>query len=115
MNDRGVRAQSLLRDRLVVQAIAARASKGSGEFQYSRFFAVGLFRLLEVAKASDPAVLQQVSPMNERTLCLRTHWTYTHWRCTLVTVHCSLWCSSPLLELGLGLRLCYNGAGKQIR
>lgn len=39
--------------------IAERAgSKGS--FSYSRFFAVGLFRLLELANATEPTVLEKV-------------------------------------------------------
>ncbi|KAK9813879.1 hypothetical protein WJX73_003218 [Symbiochloris irregularis] len=38
-------------------AIAARAEDGS-KFLYSRFFAVGLFRLLELSKAKDPQALQ---------------------------------------------------------
>lgn len=40
--------------------IAERAA-GKEKFHYSRFFAIGLFRLLECAKASDPAVLETVS------------------------------------------------------
>ncbi|TQD92344.1 hypothetical protein C1H46_022055 [Malus baccata] len=46
--------------------IAERAA-GKGSFSYSRFFAIGLFRLLEVAKATEPTVLEKVrlsSPMN---------------------------------------------------
>lgn len=42
-----------------LKAISERAAKNS--FHYSRFFAIGLFRLLECAKSSDPAVLEQVS------------------------------------------------------
>lgn len=40
--------------------IAERAA-GKEKFHYSRFFAIGLFRLLECAKASDPAVLETLS------------------------------------------------------
>jgi len=40
--------------------IAERAG-GTGTFHYSRFFAIGLFRLLECANASDPAVLETLS------------------------------------------------------
>ena len=42
-----------------LKEIAARAA-GTGTFHYSRFFAIGLFRLLERANASDPAILEQV-------------------------------------------------------
>ncbi|KAL3681924.1 hypothetical protein R1sor_024880 [Riccia sorocarpa] len=44
----------------ILKDIAERAA-GKGSFHYSRFFAIGLFRLLEVAKASDPAVLEQLA------------------------------------------------------
>ncbi|KAJ7517850.1 hypothetical protein O6H91_21G042400 [Diphasiastrum complanatum] len=46
--------ETLLKD------IAERA-KGKENFHYSRFFAIGLFRLLELAKATDPIVLEQLS------------------------------------------------------
>lgn len=39
--------------------IAERAG-GNGSFSYSRFFAVGLFRLLELSNATDPTVLEKV-------------------------------------------------------
>ncbi|KAK6134827.1 hypothetical protein DH2020_031416 [Rehmannia glutinosa] len=43
----------------ILKDISERAgSKGS--FSYSRFFAVGLFRLLELANASEPAVLDKL-------------------------------------------------------
>lgn len=45
--------EALLKD------IAARAGSKEG-FSYSRFFAVGLFRLLELAGATDPTVLDKV-------------------------------------------------------
>lgn len=35
--------------------IASRAS-GEGDFKYSRFFAVGIFRILELSNVSDPKV-----------------------------------------------------------
>ncbi|KAJ6291357.1 hypothetical protein OIU76_023427 [Salix suchowensis] len=38
--------------------IAERAA--SGDFSYSRFFAVGLFRLLELSNTSEPTVLEKV-------------------------------------------------------
>ncbi|KAL2624346.1 hypothetical protein R1flu_008591 [Riccia fluitans] len=44
----------------ILKDITERAA-GKGSFHYSRFFAIGLFRLLEVAKASDPAVLEQLA------------------------------------------------------
>jgi hypothetical protein len=44
----------------VLKGIAERAA-GKTSFHYSRFFAIGLFRLLEKANASDPAVLENVS------------------------------------------------------
>lgn len=43
----------------ILKDIAERAgSKRS--FSYSRFFAVGMFRLLELANATEPTVLEQV-------------------------------------------------------
>ncbi|CAM8880160.1 hypothetical protein QQ045_020644 [Rhodiola kirilowii] len=39
--------------------IAERAS-GKGSFSYSRFFAVGLFRLLELSNASEPSTLEKL-------------------------------------------------------
>nr|XP_043640276.1 protein THYLAKOID FORMATION1, chloroplastic [Erigeron canadensis] len=39
--------------------IAERAG-GNGSFSYSRFFAVGLFRLLELANATDPTILEKL-------------------------------------------------------
>jgi hypothetical protein len=44
----------------ILKSIAERAA-GKGTFHYSRFFAIGLFRLLECANASDPATLEQLS------------------------------------------------------
>ncbi|CAI0460815.1 unnamed protein product [Linum tenue] len=44
--------ESMLKD------IAERA--GTGKFSYSRFFAVGLFRLLELSNATDPTVLDKL-------------------------------------------------------
>ncbi|KAH8937919.1 hypothetical protein BDL97_16G055600 [Sphagnum fallax] len=44
----------------ILKNIADRAA-GKGTFHYSRFFAIGLFRLLECANASDPATLEQLS------------------------------------------------------
>ena len=44
----------------ILKDIAERAG-GKGSFSYSRFFAVGLFRLLELANASEPTILEQVS------------------------------------------------------
>lgn len=43
----------------VLKDIAERAG-GKGNFSYSRFFAVGLFRLLELAKATEPNILDKV-------------------------------------------------------
>lgn len=43
----------------LLKDIAERAG-GNGSFSYSRFFAVGLFRLLELANATDPTVLEKV-------------------------------------------------------
>lgn len=42
----------------ILKDIAERA--GAGSFSYSRFFAVGLFRLLELANATEPTVLEKV-------------------------------------------------------
>ncbi|XVE92836.1 hypothetical protein REPUB_Repub01dG0137200 [Reevesia pubescens] len=46
-------AEAILKD------IAERAG-GKGSFSYSRFFAVGLFRLLELANATEPTVLEKL-------------------------------------------------------
>lgn len=43
----------------VLKDIAERAG-GNGSFSYSRFFAVGLFRLLELSKATEPTVLEKL-------------------------------------------------------
>ncbi|KAK9076329.1 hypothetical protein SSX86_004663 [Deinandra increscens subsp. villosa] len=43
----------------VLKDIAERAG-GNGSFSYSRFFAVGLFRLLELSNATDPAILEKL-------------------------------------------------------
>ena len=43
----------------ILKDIAERAG-GSGSFSYSRFFAVGLFRLLELSNATDPTVLEKL-------------------------------------------------------
>ncbi|XP_061346725.1 protein THYLAKOID FORMATION1, chloroplastic-like [Gastrolobium bilobum] len=43
----------------ILKDIAERA-RGKGEFSYSRFFAVGLFRLLELAKATEPTILEKL-------------------------------------------------------
>jgi hypothetical protein len=44
----------------ILKDIAQRAG-GKGEFSYSRFFAVGLFRLLELANATEPTILDKVA------------------------------------------------------
>lgn len=43
----------------ILKDVAERAG-GNGSFSYSRFFAVGLFRLLELANATDPTVLEKL-------------------------------------------------------
>lgn len=43
----------------ILKDIAERAG-GNGSFSYSRFFAVGLFRLLELANASEPSYLEKL-------------------------------------------------------
>lgn len=43
----------------ILKDIAERAG-GKGDFSYSCFFAVGLFRLLELSNATEPAVLEKV-------------------------------------------------------
>lgn len=43
----------------ILKDIAERA-RSEGSFSYSRFFAVGLFRLLELANATEPTVLEKV-------------------------------------------------------
>lgn len=45
----------------ILKDISERAG-GNGSFSYSRFFAVGLFRLLELANATEPTVLEKVRP-----------------------------------------------------
>ncbi|KAF5950125.1 hypothetical protein HYC85_012118 [Camellia sinensis] len=42
----------------ILKDIAERAG-GKGSFSYSRFFAIGLFRLLELANATEPTILEQ--------------------------------------------------------
>ncbi|XWS63359.1 hypothetical protein CRYUN_Cryun06bG0089500 [Craigia yunnanensis] len=44
---------------VILKDIAERAG-GKGSFSYSRFFAVGLFRLLELANATEPTVLEKL-------------------------------------------------------
>ncbi|KAF9587476.1 hypothetical protein IFM89_003415 [Coptis chinensis] len=43
---------------VLLKDISERAA-GKGSFSYSRFFAIGLFRLLELANATEPAVLEK--------------------------------------------------------
>lgn len=43
----------------ILRDIAERAG-GKGDFSYSRFFAVGLFRLLELGNATEPTILEKV-------------------------------------------------------
>ncbi|XP_021279898.1 protein THYLAKOID FORMATION1, chloroplastic [Herrania umbratica] len=43
----------------ILKDIAERAG-GKGSFSYSRFFAVGLFRLLELANATEPTILEKL-------------------------------------------------------
>ncbi|KAL6330489.1 hypothetical protein AAG906_040419 [Vitis piasezkii] len=43
----------------ILKDIAERAG-GKGSFSYSRFFAIGLFRLLELANATEPAILEKL-------------------------------------------------------
>ncbi|KAK1437970.1 hypothetical protein QVD17_03771 [Tagetes erecta] len=43
----------------ILKDIAERAG-GNGSFSYSRFFAVGLFRLLELSNATDPTILEKL-------------------------------------------------------
>lgn len=43
----------------ILKDISTRAG-GSGNFSYSRFFAIGLFRLLELANATEPTVLDKL-------------------------------------------------------
>ncbi|KAI4325108.1 hypothetical protein MLD38_030532 [Melastoma candidum] len=50
---RGGEVEEILKD------IAERAG-GNGSFSYSRFFAVGLFRLLELANATEPTILDKL-------------------------------------------------------
>lgn len=52
----------------ILKDIAERAG-GNGSFSYSRFFAVGLFRLLELANASEPSYLEKVSSIQGHDLC----------------------------------------------
>lgn len=56
----------------ILKNIADRAA-GKGTFHYSRFFAIGLFRLLECANASDPATLEQVVHMLHLLLLAPVH------------------------------------------
>jgi len=43
----------------ILKDISERA-KGKGNFSYSRFFAVGLFRLLELSNATEPTILDKL-------------------------------------------------------
>ncbi|ONK74640.1 uncharacterized protein A4U43_C03F8570 [Asparagus officinalis] len=43
----------------ILKDIAERA-QGKGNFSYSRFFAIGLFRLLELANATEPTILEKL-------------------------------------------------------
>ncbi|XP_077254037.1 protein THYLAKOID FORMATION1, chloroplastic-like [Tasmannia lanceolata] len=43
----------------ILKLISERAG-GKGNFSYSRFFAIGLFRLLELANATEPTVLEKL-------------------------------------------------------
>ncbi|KAL2328283.1 hypothetical protein Fmac_021710 [Flemingia macrophylla] len=43
----------------LLKDIAERAG-GKGDFSYSRFFAIGLFRLLELANAMEPTILEKL-------------------------------------------------------
>ncbi|XP_042430712.1 protein THYLAKOID FORMATION1, chloroplastic-like [Zingiber officinale] len=43
----------------ILKDISERA-QGNGNFSYSRFFAIGLFRLLELANATEPTVLEKL-------------------------------------------------------
>ncbi|KAF8411249.1 hypothetical protein HHK36_003796 [Tetracentron sinense] len=43
----------------ILKDISERAG-GKGSFSYSRFFAIGLFRLLELANATEPTVLEKL-------------------------------------------------------
>jgi len=43
----------------MLKRVAARTADPSG-FKYSKFFAIGLFRLLELSEASDPAALEKL-------------------------------------------------------
>ena len=46
----------------ILKDIAERAG-GKGDFSYSRFLAVGLFRLLELANATEPTILEKVNQL----------------------------------------------------
>ncbi|KMZ63330.1 Protein thf1 [Zostera marina] len=43
----------------ILKNVAERAG-GQGNFSYSRFFAIGLFRLLEMANATEPVILEKL-------------------------------------------------------
>ncbi|XP_042495888.1 protein THYLAKOID FORMATION1, chloroplastic-like [Macadamia integrifolia] len=44
---------------VILKDISERAG-GNGSFSYSRFFAIGLFRLLELANATEPTILEKL-------------------------------------------------------
>lgn len=46
----------------ILKDISERAG-GKGNFSYSRFIAIGLFRLLELANATEPTVLEKVDSL----------------------------------------------------
>ncbi|KAF7140036.1 hypothetical protein RHSIM_Rhsim06G0153100 [Rhododendron simsii] len=53
----------------MLKDIAERA-RGDGSFSYSRFFAIGLFRLLELSNATEPTVLEQVYDLSGKLLTM---------------------------------------------
>lgn len=62
-----------------LKEIAERAGN-NGSFSYSRFFAVGLFRLLELANATEPTLLKKVEYYG----CLICYYVQNETRLTVV-------------------------------
>lgn len=53
-------SRKLVRGDLQKALAAAAAGSASGKFAYNKFFAIGLFRLLELTGAKEPAALEKL-------------------------------------------------------
>jgi hypothetical protein len=72
----------------ILKDISERA-QGKGSFSYSRFFAVGLFRLLELANATEPTILDKVViAINNFVSDYHTYFCFTSKLYLLITLMC---------------------------